>query len=58
MLNRMIQREALPLRMVKCRTLLQNYKHASNQGPSLLENFGGTNLSCLRFDDVTMFPQP
>jgi len=28
------------------------------QGPSLLKKFGGKNLYCLRFDDVTMFTQP
>jgi len=31
---------------------------AYDQGQSLLKNFGGTNLYCLRFDDVTMFTQP
>jgi len=30
----------------------------NSQGPSFLENFGGTNLYCLRFDDVTVFTQP
>ena len=29
-----------------------------NQGPSLLKNFGGTNLYRLRFDDVNMLIQP
>jgi len=40
------------LRSITCQIV--NY---TVQGPSLLKNFGGTNLYCLRFD-VTMFTQP
>ena len=32
--------------------------NANGQGPSLLENFRGTNLYCLCLGDVTMFAQP